>query len=207
MNKANNWFGPIAGLLFVAAVVVGGGVFGGVDAEPSDAASTVVNVFRENAGEIQTAAFLITVGLGFLLVFLGHLRNRLRENGGGWAADGLLAGGIAVVGGWLVLTGFQLGGGVAGDSGHAEAAQTAVDFLWEGTFLFTPGLLAFGIAAIAAGFLSSAIPTWLGGLAVLVGLGALAPWIGIFVFVLWVLLASIVELTRAVRPAVPADVR
>ena len=207
MSNANKWFGPIGGILFVVAVIVAVGMFAGVDAEPSDSASTVLAQFRANSDNIQTAALLISLGLGFLLIFIGHLRARMRDGGAGWAADGFLAGGVAVVGGWVVLTGVQLAGGVAGDAGHAEVAQGAIDFLWNGTFLFSPGLLAVGIAAAAASFVSRAIPIWLGVFAVVVALGALAPWIGILVFVPWVLAASIVELVRAFRPAIPTDVR
>ena len=207
MSNANKWFGPIGGILFVVAVIVAVGMFAGVDAEPSDSASTVLAQFRANSDNIQTAALLISLGLGFLLIFIGHLRARMRDGGAGWAADGFLAGGVAVVGGWVVLTGAQLAGGVAGESGHAEVAQGAIDFLWNGTFLFSPGLLAAGIAAAAASLISRAIPIWLGVFALLVALGALAPWIGILVFVAWVLAASIVELMRAFRPATAIDVR
>ena len=207
MSKANKWFGPIGGILFAAAVVVGVSMFAGVDAEPSDSASTVLAQFRTNSDSIQTGALLISLGLGFLLIFIGHLRARMRDGGAGWAADGFLAGGVAVVGGWVVLTGAQLAGGVAGESGHAEVAQGAIDFLWNGTFLFSPGLLAAGIAAAAASLISRAIPIWLGVFAIVVALGALAPWIGIAVFVAWVLAASIVELMRAFRPATAIDVR
>jgi len=207
VSKANNWVGPIAGLLFVGAVVVAVGMFAGVEAEPSDSASTVLAQFRENADNIQTGGLLISLGLGFLLIFVGYLRARMRDGGAGWAADGFLAGGVAVAGAWVVLTGAQLAGGVAGESGHAEVAQGAIDFLWNGSLLFSPGLLAAGIAAAAASFISRTIPIWLGVLAVVVALGALAPWIGILVFVAWVFAASVVELIRAFRLATATDVR
>jgi hypothetical protein len=207
MGKASKWFGPLGGLLFVAAVVVGGGVFGGLDAEPSDSASTVLAEFRENSGDIQKAALLTMLGIGFLLVFLGYLRTRFRDGGSGWAADGFLGGGVALAGAWMILLGVQLAGGVAGEWGHAEVAQGALDFMWEGVYLFTPGLLAVGIAAAAVSFAHRTLPIWLGVLAVVVALGALAPWIGIFVFVAWVLATSIAEGIRALRPAPAAEVR
>lgn len=106
-----------------------------------------------------------------------------------------------------MVTGVQVAGGVAGEAGHAEVAQGAIDFLWNGSLLFSPGLLAAGLAAAATSFVSRAIPIWLGVFAVVVALGALAPWIGILVFVAWVLAASIVELVRAFRRAIPTDVR
>ena len=207
MDKANKWFGPIAGILFVVAIVVAGSMFSGVDAEPSDSANTVLTEFRENYDNIQASALITVLGLGFLLIFVAHVRFSLKERGAGWAADGLLAGGVAVAVAWVIVIAVQLAGGVAGESGHTEAAQGANDFLWNSVFLFSPGLLAVGVAAVAASLLGRALPIWLGVFALIVTLGALAPWIGVFVFVAWVLAASIVELIRAIRPATPPDVR
>ena len=206
MSKANRWFGPIGGILFVVAVVLAVGMFADVDAEPSDSASTVLGQFRANADNIYTAALVLVLGLGFLLIFVGHIRTRMRDSGAGWAADGFLGGGVAVVSGWVVLIGVQLAGAVAGESGHAEVAQGAIDFLWNATLLFSPGLLAAGIAAAAASFVSRALPIWLGVFALVVALGALAPWVGILVFVAWVLAASISELIAVFRPTMATDV-
>ena len=96
MSKANRWFGPIGGILFVVAVVLAVGMFADVDAEPSDSASTVLGQFRANADNIYTAALVLVLGLGFLLIFVGHIRTRMRDSGAGWAADGFLGGGVAV---------------------------------------------------------------------------------------------------------------
>ncbi len=205
MSKASNWFGPLSGTLFFVAVVVGGAISAGVDSEPSDPASSVLAQFRENADDIRAGALLTVLGIGFLLLFLGHLRTKFRDGGVGWAADGFLAGGVVFAGGVIVFTAVGLAGAEAGDSGHTEVAQAAIDFFWNGTLIFTPGLLAVGLAAAVASFSYRILPIWLGVFAVLVALGALAPWIGIFIFVAWVLAASIVELIRAFRPATAAD--
>ncbi len=198
MGKVSEWFGPLSGVLFVAAVVVGVAISAGVDSEPSDSASSVLAEFREGADDIRTGALLTMLGVGFLLVFVGHLRTRFRDGGAGWAADGLLAGGVVLAGGVIVFTAVGLAGAEAGDNGHAEVAQGAIDFLWNGTLIFSPGLLAVGIAAAVVSFTNRTLPTWLGVFAVVV---ALARWIGIFVFIAWVLAASIVELIRVSRPA------
>ena len=206
MGKSGKWFGPLSGILFVAAVVVGGGISSGLDAEPSDSASSVLAEFRENADDIQTAAVLMMLGIGFLLVFLGYLRTKFRDGGSGWAADGFLAGGVALASAGILLVGVLLAGGVAGENGHAEVAQGAIDFMWEGTYIFSPGLLAIGITAAAASFTHRTLPIWLGVFAVVVALGALVPWLGILVFLAWALLTSLVELIGAFRPATAAEV-
>ncbi len=206
MGKASKWFGPLSGVLFVVAVVVGGVISGGVDSDPSDSASSVLAELRESADDIRAGAFLTMLGIGFLLIFLGHLRTKFRDGGAGWAADGFLAGGVVLAAAMIVFVGVELAGAVAGDHGHAEVAQGAVDFLWNGTVMFSPGLLAVGITAAVASFTYRILPVWLGVLAVLVALGALAPWIGIVIFGVWVLAASIVELISASRPEITADV-
>lgn len=207
MGKTGKWFGPLSGILFVGTVAVAGGIFSGVESEPSDSARSVLAEFRENADDIGISAVLTMLGIGFLLVFVGHLRTKFRDAGAGSAADGFLAGGVALASAFIVITGVQLAGRVAGENGHAEVAQGASDFLWESVFLFSPGLLALGVTAAIVSFSYRVLPTWLGAFAVVVVLGALAPWIGILVFIAWVLAASIVELIQVARPVPAVDVR
>ncbi len=78
-------------------------------------------------------------------------------------------------------------------------AQFVVDFSWTWVLILSPGLLAVGVAAAMVSFTHRTLPRWLGGLAIVVALGALAPWLGIFVFVVWVLAASIVEIIQVSR--------
>lgn len=156
--------------------------------------------FRESADEIQLGAIFGMIGIGFLLIFLGCLRTKLRDGGAGWAADGFLAGGVVLAGAMTVFTAVQVAGATAGEYGHTEVAQGALDFIWDGILIFSPGLLAVGIAAAVASFAHRILPIWLGVFAVLVALSALVPWIGIFIFPVWVLAASITELISAFRP-------
>jgi hypothetical protein len=200
MRTTGKWLGPLSGILFAGAVVVAGGIFGGTDREPSDSASAVLAEFREKADDIGISALVTMLGIGFLLIFVAHMRTKFRDAGAGSAADGFLAGGIALAGAFIAVTGVQLAGRVAGENGHAEVAQGANDFLWESVFLFTPGLLVLGITAAIVSFSSRVLPTWLGVFALLVAVGALAPWMGIFVLIAWVLAASIVELIQKSGP-------
>ena len=207
MDKARNWLGPLSGIAFFVTFVIGSGIGGQIDSEPTDSASSVLAELRHDAGGIRMGAVFALLGVGFLLIFLAHLRAKFREGGAGWAADGFLIGGVVLAGGLIVFTAVRLAGAEAGDSGHTEVAQGVVDFVWNGTLIFSPGLLALGIAAAVASFTYRIMPTWLGVFSVLVALGTLAPWIGIFLFVVWVLAASIDELIRTIRqPATAADV-
>ena len=205
MDKKFNWFGPLCGILFVVAVFVGGGISGQIDSEPFDPGSSVVAEFRESADDILRGSRIIVLGLGLFLVFVAHVRTKFRDGGAGWAADSFLAGGLALAGASMLFVGVDLMGAEAGGNGHTEVAQAAVDFSWNGTVLFSPGLLALGLSAAIASFAYRALPVWLGVFAVLVALSALVPWIGIFIAVIWVLAASISDLISSAPTPTTAD--
>ncbi len=207
MEQVQRWIGAISGVFFVAAVVGAAAISGFVDVEPTESANAALAEFRTNAGDIETGAWLTMIGVGFLLTFLAHLRTRLRAGEAGWAAEGLLAGGIAVAVAMIAVNGALLTGSVAGETGHAEVAQGAVDFVWNSSLLFSPGLVAAGLAIVVASFAHRLLPTWLGVWGVVVALGAIAPWMGIFVFFAWILAASIAETARLPKGATVADVR
>lgn len=195
MNAKTQWFGPMSGVLAVVLVIVSQGISGNIDAEPSD---SVVTVMAELSGSADGTIFAM-LGAGLLLVYIGHLRARFHEQGAGWAGSVLSSGGVVLVGAVLIVVGAQLTGAEAADQGHVEVAQGVVDFTWNAAWLFSPGLLALGVGAATASFSQRVLPVWLGVFGVLVALSAIAPWIGLPLFVLWVLAASIDELIRVIR--------
>ncbi len=196
MDKLRNWVGSLSGLVSVATLLIWGST-ADMDAEPSDSASTVLAALRENADDTRRGVWIMLLGVGFLLFFLAYLRGELRDGGADWAADAFLAGGVILAGAFVVVAAFQQIGVEAGLYGHTEVAQGVVDFLWNSSLIFAPGLLAVGLAAAVASFGYGALPKWLGAFAALVALGALAPWIGILIFVAWVLAASISGIIQA----------
>ena len=104
MNAKTQWFGPISGLLAVVLVIVSQGISGNMDAEPSDSVGTVM---AELSGSAHGIVFAM-LGAGLLLVYIGHLRARFDEQGGGWAGSVLSAGGVVLVGAVLIVVGAQL---------------------------------------------------------------------------------------------------
>lgn len=200
MNTRTQWFGPISGVLAVVLVIISQGISGNVDAEPSDSVATVM---AELSGSADGTIFAM-LGAGLLLVYIGHLRSRFHEQDAGWAGSVLSAGGAVLVAAVLIVVGAQLTGAEAADQGHVDVAQGVVDFTWNAAWLFSPGLLALGVGIAAASFSQRVLPVWLGVFGVLVALSAIAPWIGVPLFALWILAASIDELIRVIRePSTP----
>lgn len=186
--------GPIAGLVFAATVIVSSILAGSVGTEPSDPATDVVDAYLNPENDIEIAAIVAMVGLGVLFVFLPHQRDRMRARGAGWEADALVLGFVSIAVATILDTGVDLMGWVGADHGHEAVAQAANDFGWNITWLYTPGLLAIGLAGASAGLANRGLPRWLGIFGVVVCVGALMPWIGLFVLLVWVLALSITEL-------------
>jgi hypothetical protein len=205
MDKLRKWVGSLSGLVAVATILIAGSIAGQIESEPSDSAGSVLAALRESAGDTRRGVWIMLLGIGFLLFFLAYLRAEFRDGGAEWAGDAFLAGGVLLAGAIVVIAAFQQMGAEAGSYGHTEVAQAVVDFLWNSSLLFSPGLLAVGLGAAIASFSYGALPKWLGALAVLVALGALAPWIGILVFYVWVLAASISGIVQAAGAPAAVD--
>ena len=203
MRRAMTMAVSVIGLLGAIAMGVGMSRWT-LDTDPGNSARVVVEEFRDASSDIEVGTFLTMLGAGGVLLFLGHLRSALRARGAGWPADGLLAGGVALVAALVVEAGVLEMGRTASEEGHAEVAQSAADFVWGSAWMATPGLLALGVSAALAGFTVRALPRWLGGFAALLALAALVPWAGVGLFVFWVMAAALTELVRSVRIP-PAD--
>lgn len=186
--------GPIAGLLFIASVVLSSILAGEIESEPGAPASEVVADYLDSEQDIGFAALVAMLGIGPLLVFLPIQRRRMRSRGATWEADSLVLGFAFLAIAAMVDTGVDLMGRVGAEHGHEVVAQAANDFAWNSVWLYTPGLLGVGLAATSAGLRGRGLPRWLGGFGVLVCIGALMPWIGLLVVLVWMLALAITEL-------------
>lgn len=187
-------FGPLAGLVASASILVSAILAGEVGAEPTDSATEVVDAYLNPENDIETAAIVAMLGLGLLLLFAAHQRTRMRARGATWQADAFVVGVVAIASATIVDTGVDLMGRVGAENGHEVVAVAANDFAWNIVWLYTPGLLAIGLASAAAGLGGRGLPKWLGRTAVVVTVGAIMPWIGLPLLVLWLAALSIREL-------------
>lgn len=192
--QAEGRFGPIAGLAASACIFASFVLSGEVGSEPTDSSSAVVDAFLDPENDVESAAIVAMLGAGLLLVFGAHQRNRMRSRGATWTADALVLGLVAIASATMIDTGIDLMGRVGAEHGHQAVAVAANDFGWNITWLYTPGLLAIGLAGATAGLQGRGLPRWLGGTAVVVTLGAMMPWIGLAVLLLWLTALSIREL-------------
>ena len=192
----NSRLGPIAGIVFIASVILSSILFGDVGAEPSDPASEVVAQYLDTEQDIEAAALVAMLGIGPLLVFLPIQRDRMRSRGATWEAETLVLGFAFLALATMVDTGVDLMGRVGAEHGHQEVAQAANDFTWNIVWLYSPGLLAIGLAATSAGLRHRGLPRWLGAFGAVVAVGAVMPWIGLFVGLVWMLALSIYELVQ-----------
>ena len=203
--RKRGWMGPISGLLFfvalLAAAAVFGGFdfFGGVEVEPSWSTDRLLVAIRVKQGAIHNSSLIMLLGIGFLGFFIADLRVRAEKAGLGWPREGFVIGGALIGAAWLFYLGLQLAAHVAADNGHYESVQVMIDLLWLAFWLFLPGLLIFGVSAAIAGLRSELHPKWLGVLGILVAITALLPWDGLFVFVVWVAAASILQIVRNLK--------
>ena len=199
MSTATKWLGPVSGLAAMAAVIVGQGISGNIDSEPSDSSSAILAELRAEADDMRLGVIFGVLAIGLLLIYIGHLRTTFHEKDAAWAGNVFAAGGVALVSALLIFVAAEVTGAEAGRQGHAEVAQGVIDFNWNGAWLFSPGLLAAGVGVAVASFSSQVLPRWLGGFGVLVAVSAIAPWVGVPIFALWVIAASIHELVSLVQ--------
>ncbi len=197
--NATRLIGPGCGVLAVVAVVVSQGISGDVDSDPTDSTATIVAEFRTSADDIKFGAFVAVVAIGLLLLYIAHLRTRFHEGGARWGGDLVSIGGVTLSTALLIIVAARLAGAEAGEQGHDAVVHGAVDLMWNGAWLFTPGLLALGVGIGVAGLGHRVLPVWLGVFGVLVAVGAVMPWVGLPLFVLWVLAAGVTEIVGIAR--------
>lgn len=191
---------PLTGVaffaLFLASFALGSG---------GDTASThsAVSYYVAHQSQIRVSLSLMMIGVVALLFFAPFLCNVLRGTGDGNQplAGAVLAGGAMWGAGLLILAVTQDAFLHAAVNGQAGAA-TALNVLDSNDFYPMIGgmaitLLAAGIATVRG----AALPAWLGWIAILIGLLALAGPLGMIAFFaapFWILIAAVVLTARGV---------
>jgi hypothetical protein len=197
---------PLTGVVFVILAIVGFAVGG----EPPDADSPVreiVDHYVDNKDSVTAGAFVVGVGLLFLIFFAGYLRKVLRAAEG---PDGMLSA-VALVGASILAVGAAIDLTITialaeGADDIAPTATQALQALWDNDFM--PIALGGGVFLLASGISIArhgALPKWLGWLAILLGVLSVTPlgFIGFLGGGIWILIASVILTLRA--PAAAAQ--
>lgn len=185
----------LAGVVFVALVVIAFVVLGGNTPELKESGQKVASFYSDNNGRQQGAAFVLAVSALFAAIFVGHLYPTLR-----WASPESAWPGVALVGGIVAIAGFLAGAGVhlalaeAADKGFAPDALRTLNALDSDLFIpFAGGMAILMVGSGAALVGSRMLPRWLGWVGIVVGVLGFTP-AGFFAFILsgvWVLVLSV----------------
>jgi len=198
-------FAPLTGVLFGVLVIAGVFSAGGETPKADAGPAKVIAFYAANRSEIETSAILFALAFLALLLFGGALRSYLRRTP---AAEGLgaltLAGAVLMAAGALIGTGVEYG--LAHNLSHfsPQTAQT-LNFLSQELFLpVLAGAFVFGLCSGIAILRGAELPTWLGWVAIVLGIGALIPpasFPALIGFVLWSIVVAILIYSRLGAPA------
>jgi hypothetical protein len=189
-------FAPLAGLFFVVLTVVAflglGGDTPDIDSSPQEVAA----FFSTHSGREESAAFLLSIAVVFLVIFGASVRAALRPPGGvsdGWSS--VAFGGVLVASaGFLVAAAVRLALAEAADKQVPPAAVQALNALDNAAFLpFASGLGIMLLGAAGAMIGMPGLMRGLGWLALMIGIVVFTPLgeLGFFASGVWIILASV----------------
>jgi hypothetical protein len=193
---------PLAGALFTVIFAVGFLTSG--DTPDSDSAGETVVEHYDDSGKILLGVVLLLLAGVVFLFFAGVLRRHLASIGSEWLAAVVFGGAVVYVVGLGEFLSSQIALVEAADANQASAAE-ALNVIDNNNF----GPAAIGLAVI---LLASAwhvlstrsLPVWLGWVALVLGILAVAGPLGFITFVLfplWVLAVAVILFRAGTGPA------
>jgi len=207
MSKRWEQLAAITGLVGVALLVTSG-IVGGETPDFDAPVGEVTSFYVDEEGSQGAAAILAAYGAFFLAFFVSRVRRALRLAEGPVArlSTAALAGGVLMAVGITIFAG--LGFALADAADSMEPAATQALHVLNSDMFFTLAvgsgvfLLATGLGTIRFG----GLPTWLGWLALIIGILCVTP-VGFFAFLaglIWMAIASIVLCVGAEDTTAPA---
>ncbi|MCW3056736.1 MAG: hypothetical protein JWO21_705 [Solirubrobacterales bacterium] len=190
---------PLTGIVFVAIVVA---VFaiGGSTPEEHDSAAKVQAYYAAHHDKHTALAFVMAIGVAFLVFFASTLRHDLRRLGGtGQLSDAAFGGGVLAAAGFAILATVHVALANAGESVATLGTTQTLNVLDNNDFIpAAAGLAVLVFAAGAAAVRHGGLPKWLGWLGIVIGVVAFTPagFIAFLAAGLWILIVSVL-LTQA----------
>jgi hypothetical protein len=190
---------PLTGIVFVAIVVA---VFaiGGSTPEEHDSAAKVQAYYAAHHDKHTALAFVMAIGVAFLVFFASTLRHDLRRLGGtGQLSDAAFGGGVLAAAGFAILATVHVALANAGESVATLGTTQTLNVLDNNDFIpAAAGLAVLVFAAGAAAVRHGGLPKWLGWLGIVIGVVAFTPagFIAFLAAGIWILIVSVL-LTQA----------
>ena len=192
---------PLTGVLFAVIMAVGFALGG--DTPDTDASATEILDHYKDDGPIFVGIIALLLAGVTLVFFAGVLRRHFADVGPEWLATVVFGGAIIFVAGLGIFLSSQVALVDAADN-EQEATLQALNILDNSNFGAAVIGLAIMYLASAWHVLSSrSLPVWIGWLALLLGILAVAGPLGFVAFLafpIWVLVTSIALFRRVTAP-------
>jgi MFS family permease len=193
------WTGPVFAVLFFVLSALTGST-------PSDKASPekVDSYVDGHKGQMLVSVFLSPLGVALLLIFAAYVYSRARAAGDATVGPRVLvAGAVLWASGLLIGSMVALAQVSAADHNQLQVGQTLNVLASASWVPFIGGIAVFLIGAGITGLSSGMLPTWIGWVALVLGIVSLAGpggFIGFFAAPLWMLVAGILLAMRTGAP-------
>jgi hypothetical protein len=206
-------WGPLAGAVFVALIVIGF-LISGDSPNPDASNAKIVSYLGDNSQYDKSVAgfFILLAASLFLLVFFAALRSRLVSAEGGLGRLGALAFGAGIISLVFLVIGICLFISpvfAANDAGKNALEPSVYRVTQDLGYLIWVASVVIGALAVwatsAVVLQTGMLPRWYGWFSVVVGVVCLAAifFIPILVYWLWILITSILLFVRP-APIAPA---
>jgi hypothetical protein len=196
---------PLAGVLFTVIFAIGFLTSG--DTPDSDSPGAKVVEHYDDSGKIFFGVIMLLLAGIVFMFFAGVLRRHLAARGPEWLATVVFGGAVVYAVGLGVFLSSQVALVEAADANQAAAAET-LNVIDNNNF--GPAVIGLAVVLLASAWhvLSTrSLPVWLGWIALLLGILAVAGPLGFIAFLLfplWVLAVSIVLFRAGTAAAAPA---
>jgi hypothetical protein len=196
---------PLAGVLFTVIFAIGFLTSG--DTPDSDSPGAKVVEHYDDSGKIFFGVIMLLLAGIVFMFFAGVLRRHLAGRGPEWLATVVFGGAVVYAVGLGVFLSSQVALAEAADANQAAAAET-LNVIDNNNF--GPAVIGLAVVLLASAWhvLSTrSLPVWLGWIALLLGILAVAGPLGFIAFLLfplWVFAVSIVLFRAGTAAAAPA---
>lgn len=196
---------PLAGVVFTVLFAVGFLTSG--ETPESDATGEEVLKHYDDTGKILFSVVLLLLAAVVFMFFAGVLRRQLVAGGPEWLASVVFGGAVVYVVGLGLFASSQVALTDAADAKQPAVAQ-ALNVIDNSNF--APAVIGLAIVLLASAWhvlAARSLPIWLGWVALILGILALAGPLGFIAFLLfplWVLAVAITLFRRPGTPGKPA---